>query len=195
MKVVTLMTTYNRRGNTKKLVDRLTNGIKDAEGSNEVLYLSDYNVGFCTGCRTCEFGGGCVLDDDYNELLDKIREADYFIFSAPIYYGDLAAQSKVFIDRLGSIGNDESLEMKEKKTMIILTHYSSTINDFVIENTHRGIVTANFKVNKILDVGELLMRGVDKYTEDELEEFEDIGYELEEYEIIPHKLDLDNYTL
>ncbi|WP_069592579.1 flavodoxin family protein [Methanosphaera sp. WGK6] len=195
MKVVTLMTTYNRNGNTRKIVDRLTTGIKDAEGSNEILYMGDYNIGFCTGCGTCKSGGGCVLDDDYNKLLDKIRQADYFIFSAPIYYGDLAAQSKVFIDRLGSIGNDENLEMKEKKTMIILTHLSSTINDFVIENTHRGIVTANFKVNKILDIGDLLLRTVDKYTEDELEGFEDIGYELEDYEVIPHKLDLENNTL
>ena len=192
MKAVTLITSCRRNGNSKKIVDRLTIGIEDAGGSNEVLFLDDYNIHCCTGCGNCKQGDGCLLNDDLNELLDKIRASDYFIFSAPIYFGDLAGQSKIFLDRMGSAGSDPELEMKEKKTAIVLTHFSDTINDFVIENTHRGIVTANFKVNKIIDVGGLLGK---QFTEDELEGYEDIGYELEDYEIIPHKLDLINNTV
>lgn len=192
MKVVTLITSSNRFGNTKKIVDRLTIGIQDNDGTNDVLFLDDYDIKYCTGCMACQKGGGCILDDDYNKLISKIREADYFIFTAPIFYNDIAGHSKMFLDRFGSLSYDPDLEMKEKKTMLILTHVSEKINPFVIENTHRCIVTANFKVNKILDIGGLLDK---KFEEWELEDFEDIGYELEEYEVIPHKLDLDSATL
>ena len=81
----------------------------------------------------------------------------------------------------------------DSKCCLILTHFSKNINSFVIENTHRCLASANFKVNKILDVGNLMdHRVLDQF---ELEEYEDIGFELEEYEVIPHKLDLESATL
>jgi multimeric flavodoxin WrbA len=192
MKVVTFITSSNRNGNEKTIVDRLTVGIQDNEGSNEILFMDDFNIEYCTGCRSCMDGGGCVLNDDFNMIMDKIREADYFIFAAPIFFNDIAGHAKMFLDRFGSLGSDPELEMKEKKSLLLITHFSDDIHPFVIENIHRGIVSANFKVNKILDIGGLLTK---KFDEFELEEFEDIGYELEEYEIIPHKLDLDSATV
>ena len=44
MKVITLITSSNKHGNSKKIVDRLTIGIEDAGGSNEVLFMDDYNI-------------------------------------------------------------------------------------------------------------------------------------------------------
>lgn len=193
MKVLTLITTSNRHGYTKQIVDRLTIGIKDAGGSNEVLFMDDYDIRYCTGCRSCMKGGGCILPDDFNKIIDKIREVDYFIFTAPIFYNDIAGHSKMFLDRIGSCNNDPDLVIPETKALLMITHMSTNINPFVIENTHRCLATGNFKVNKILDIGNLMVDG--KLEEYELEDYEDIGYELEEYEEIPYKLDLDSATL
>jgi multimeric flavodoxin WrbA len=193
MKVVTLITSSHRNGFTKQIVDRLTIGIKDNGGSNEIIFMDDYNIKYCTGCRACEKGGGCVLDDDYNIIINKIREADYFIFTAPIFYNDIAGHSKMFLDRLGSCNYDPDLTIPETKALLMITHMSKNINKFVVENTHRCLATGNFKVNKILDIGELIIDS--KIDEWVLEDYEDIGYELEEYEIIPHKLDLESATL
>lgn len=192
MKAVTLITSCNRNGNEKKLVDRLTIGIEDADGSNEVLFLDDYDIHYCTGCGACANGKGCIIDDDLNEIIEKVRQADYFIFAAPIFFGDLAGQSKVFLDRFASVGKNPEQEMQGKKCALMITHFTDSINEFVINNTHLELVAANLKVNKIMDVGDLLTK---KFTEDELEDYEDIGYELEDYDIIPHKLDLDNLTV
>lgn len=193
MKAVTFITSSNRRGFTKQIVDRLTIGIKDAEGSNEVLFMNDYDIKYCLGCRKCEEGSGCILDDDFEDIIGKIKDADYFIFTAPVFWNDIAGHSKVFLDRLNALGYSPELMMDDKKTCMIITHYSKNINPFVIENTHRCLASANFKVNKILDIGNLMDNRV--LEEFELEDYEDIGYELEEYEIIPHKLDLDSATL
>ncbi len=193
MKVLTLITSSHRNGFTKQIVDRLTIGIKDNGGSNEVLFMDDYDIKYCTGCRACEKGGGCVLDDDYNHIMDKIRASDYFIFTAPVFYNDIAGHSKMFLDRLGSCNYDPELTIPETKALLMITHMSKNINDFVIENTHRCLATGNFQVNKILDIGDLILNS--KLDEWVLEDYEDIGYELDEYEVIPHKLDLNSATL
>ena len=193
MKAVTLIASSHRSGFTKQIVDHLTIGIKDNDGTNEILFMDDYEIKYCTGCRACEKGGGCVLDDDYNMIMDKIRQADYFIFTAPVFYNDIAGHSKMFLDRLGSCNYDVELTIPSIKTLLMITHMSKEINPFVIENTHRCLATGNFKVNKILDIGGLMIDS--KIDEFVLEDYEDIGYELEEYEVIPHKLDLDSATL
>lgn len=193
MKCITLITSSNRNGFTKQIVDRLTIGIEDNGGSNEVLFMNDFDIKYCLGCRKCEEGNGCILDDDFNEIIEKIRGADYFIFTAPIFWNDIAGHSKVFLDRLSSLGYNPDLMIDEIKCLLMITHVSKNINKFVIENTHRCLASGNFKVNKILDIGNLMdNRKLDEY---ELEDYEDIGYELEEYEIIPHKLDLESATL
>ena len=133
MKVLTLITSPRKHGYTKQIVDRLTIGIKDNDGTNEVLFMDDFNIQHCTACRACEKGGGCVLDDDYNLIMDKIREADYFIFTAPIYYNDIAGYSKMFLDRLGSCNYDPELTIPETKALLMITHMSTNINPFVIE--------------------------------------------------------------
>ena len=157
-----------------------------------MLFMDDYKIDYCTGCRACENGKGCILGDDFNEIIQKIREADYFIFTAPIFWNDIAGHSKMFLDRLNSIGYNPDLTMDGKLCCMIITHYSKNINSFVIENTHRCLASGSFAVNKILDIGNLMDR---KFEEYELEDYEDIGYELEEYEVIPHKLDLESATL
>ena len=156
MKVLTLITSSNRNGFTKQIVDRLSIGIQDNDGTNEVLFMNDYDIKYCTGCRACEKGEGCILEDDFEEIIDKIRQSDYFIFTAPIFWNDLAGHSKMFLDRLNSIGYNPDLGMNEKLSCLILTHYSKNINSFVIENTHRCLVSGTFKVNKILDIGNLM---------------------------------------
>ncbi len=192
LKAVTLITSSHRNGHAKMIVDRLTIGIEDNGGSNEVLFMDDFDIDYCKGCRKCTNGKGCVLNDDFNKIMDKVREADYFIFAAPVFYNDIAGHAIMFLNRFGSIGESPELEMKEKKAALLVTHHSEKINPFIIENLHRQIVTANFKVNKILDIGDLLKK---RFTEDELEDYEDIGYELEDYDIIKHKLDLESATI
>lgn len=193
MKAVTLITSSHRNGFTKQIVDRLSIGIKDNDGSNEILFMDDFDIKYCTGCRACQKEGTCILEDDFNAIIDKIKDADYFIFTAPIFWNDLAGHSKLFLDRLNSLGFDQEWIKHDIKCLLIITHYSKNINSFVVENTHRCLASGNFKVNKILDIGDLMENRI--LEEFELEDYEDIGYELEEYEVIPHKLDLESATL
>jgi len=44
--------------------------------------------------------GGCVINDDMQELYKAIESADAMVLGSPVYMGQMSAQAKTFIDRL-----------------------------------------------------------------------------------------------
>ena len=46
----------------------------------------DYEVAGCLGCDSCQEdarGFGCLQNDDFEEILDQIRESDLVVYAAP----------------------------------------------------------------------------------------------------------------
>ena len=41
----------------------------------------------------------CALEDDLTLVLDAVREADAVVLASPVYYWDVSAQVKAFLDR------------------------------------------------------------------------------------------------
>jgi len=72
----------------------------ESEGAHiEYIHLSDYNIAPCIECNACYTTGTCVIQDDFQQLLKKILDADRFIFAAPIFFMTICAQAKMLIDR------------------------------------------------------------------------------------------------
>jgi multimeric flavodoxin WrbA len=69
----------------------------------EILYLSDYDIGVCRGCKTCFARGEehCPLADDRDAIIEKMEASDGVVFAAPNYSFQVAATMKIFLDRLG----------------------------------------------------------------------------------------------
>jgi multimeric flavodoxin WrbA len=40
-----------------------------------------------------------VIEDDFQNLREKINQADALVFSTPVYFGDLSESAKRFLDR------------------------------------------------------------------------------------------------
>ncbi len=54
----------------------------------------------CTGCGACRTYGKCVYDNDIvNELVEKAKEADGFIFGSPVYYASASGALRNLMDR------------------------------------------------------------------------------------------------
>ncbi|MBN1950283.1 MAG: flavodoxin family protein [Bacteroidales bacterium] len=71
----------------------------------EIVHLSDYPIGICTGCKQCLDKGEerCRLKDSRDELLEKIEQSDGVIFASPNYAFHVSGRMKLFIDRLAYI--------------------------------------------------------------------------------------------
>ena len=86
-----------KKGNTATLLRE----VLDATGmENELVFLSDLTIGFCTGCLSCVKNKGvCIKDDDMKGLLEKMIEAQAIVLGSPNYYYDVSGLMKNMIDR------------------------------------------------------------------------------------------------
>ena len=102
MKVLGVVGSPRKGGNTDILVDKVLEGVKDigAETIDKIL-LPDYNVEPCTSCYTCltKDETECVLDDDMGKIYEKMLQADCLVLGTPLYWYSCTAQFKAFMDR------------------------------------------------------------------------------------------------
>jgi multimeric flavodoxin WrbA len=71
----------------------------------EIIFLSDYNLGLCRGCKACFLRGEerCPLKDNRDILIDKMMASDGVVFASPNYSFQVSAIMKTFLDRLGFV--------------------------------------------------------------------------------------------
>jgi multimeric flavodoxin WrbA len=101
MKILALIGSPRRRGNTDLLVDAALGKAVKHGHKGEKLHLYDYEIKPCVDCRSCKHGEKvCVLRDDMPEVYRRIDAADTIIIATPIYWYDPTAQMKLLIDRL-----------------------------------------------------------------------------------------------
>lgn len=100
MKVVGVVGSPRRGGNTEILVETVLAGAAGAGAKTEVYRLNELNIRGCQGCFYCQEHGRCRQSDDMALLYEALRTADGLVIGSPIYMGYLTAQTKLFLDRL-----------------------------------------------------------------------------------------------
>jgi multimeric flavodoxin WrbA len=93
----------------------------------EHVQLYSSRLSLCNDCRSCEIRGDgrCILeDDDLNEIVNMMREADGVILASPCYYGAYSAQMKIFLERAGLIleKGDKGLKRKVGGAIVVNAH-------------------------------------------------------------------------
>jgi len=86
-------------GNTNYLVDQALGEAAKLGVQTEKLVLSQYEVNPCLGHDDCASFDSCRQKDDTGWILDRFCEADGVILATPVYYYNVSAQMKAFIDR------------------------------------------------------------------------------------------------
>jgi multimeric flavodoxin WrbA len=86
-------------GNTAQMLAMLGENLSREGLELEEIFLSQHQIGFCTGCATCLETGACWVRDDYNSVVRSVLEADAVILASPVYFFNVTAQMKTFLDR------------------------------------------------------------------------------------------------
>ena len=66
----------------------------------EIFHVGSRPIAGCLGCKACIKLGKCVQNDVVNEVLEKIEEADGFVFGTPVHYAAASGAITSFLDRL-----------------------------------------------------------------------------------------------
>ncbi len=103
MKVVTILGSPRKNGNTAKVLGWIEEQL--AAGGHDVdrVNLCDHHVEDCNACRACqteEDFSGCILEeDDGNSIMNRMVAADSIVFATPLYCWSFPAPLKALFDR------------------------------------------------------------------------------------------------
>ena len=97
--VLVISSTLRKNGNSEILALEFLKGAKDNGKNVEFVSLQDKEIKFCKGCLACHKLGECVIKDDSNDIVKKMKNADVIAFATPIYYYELSGQLKTLLDR------------------------------------------------------------------------------------------------
>lgn len=97
MKIISIASSYRKKGNTGNLIQLIEEQIKlianqqDVQLEFETIFLGHSDIQSCRGCRICFDKGEemCPLKDELLTIRDKIREADGIILASPVYVEDV----------------------------------------------------------------------------------------------------------
>jgi multimeric flavodoxin WrbA len=100
MKILGLVGSYRRNGNSDILAKEALMGAEEAGAEVELLRLTDYEIRACQGFGLCLFREeGCHIEDGVKEIWAKIGEADGVLLSVPCYFLESTAILKQLLDR------------------------------------------------------------------------------------------------
>jgi multimeric flavodoxin WrbA len=99
LKLLAIVGSPRSKGNTNYLVDLALEEAANKGAQTEKIILSQFNVNPCNGHDNCASFDSCLQRDDTNWILDNFRNAEGVILATPVYYYNVSAQLKAFIDR------------------------------------------------------------------------------------------------
>jgi multimeric flavodoxin WrbA len=127
MKITSVLGSPRTKGNSATLAREFC----DAAGQNKAevreFVLNKLNFKGCQGCMACKAEKEkCVVQDDLTEVLEAVRETDILVLASPVYYADVTAQMKAFVDRTFSFlkpdfeTNPDPSRLEKGKTLVFI---------------------------------------------------------------------------
>jgi len=117
-----------KNGNTAVLANQIKLGAKGAGAEIETVFLHDLDIRPCDACDFCqENGGGCVISDDMQTIYPKLRSSDAIVIASPVYWFNLTAQTKLFIDRWYALDSTDVFELKGKRLSLLMVYGDSDL--------------------------------------------------------------------
>ena len=113
-----------RNGNSTLLAMKAVEGVGAAGGEADIVPIGNLRISPCTACDACRTtpGTGCVKLDDMQPIYQKIKDADGIIFATPIYWFNMSAQMKAFIDRTYAMTANGRYAFTGKNMGVILSY-------------------------------------------------------------------------
>ena len=123
-KIMIVLGSPRKKGNSAKLAELVAKGAKEGGAKVETFYLNGMNIKPCQACMKCqkENAKGCAIRDDMQSLYPKLKEADGVVIASPVYWFNLSAQTKTFIDRCFAVGVEERNIFKGKPMALLMSY-------------------------------------------------------------------------
>jgi multimeric flavodoxin WrbA len=103
MNVLIIHSSPNTDGLTAACARAAAEGVRAAGHGAEEVCLNDLQIGLCLACAdgwgTCRDEKRCCQEDDLDDLLVRLTEADACVLVTPVYFGEPSESMKAMLDR------------------------------------------------------------------------------------------------
>lgn len=117
MRILALIGSSRKQGNTESLTDIVLNGIPHTK-----IQLIDQNIQPIVDMRHHP-DGFSPIDDDHNAIINHVLESDVLVFATPIYWYGMSGTMKNWIDRWSHTLRDKQFPFKssmQQKTAYVI---------------------------------------------------------------------------
>jgi multimeric flavodoxin WrbA len=112
MKILAIQGSPRPEGHTQAVLDIILESAAEAGASTEVIQLAEYqDLSGCIECFACQQtpdAPGCVVEDDMQDVLSKVIQADVVILATPVFCWSPSWYLKMAIDRFYCLFKFES---------------------------------------------------------------------------------------
>ena len=103
IKIVAVYGSPRRKGNTSLLLKKAVQGATEAGAEVEEVVLRDLKFSPCLEIYGCKETGRCVIQDDFQPVLDKLQASKGIMVASPIFFYAVSAHTKMLIERCQSL--------------------------------------------------------------------------------------------
>jgi multimeric flavodoxin WrbA len=127
MKIVALFGSPRANGNTATLAKTFNKTAEELGAVVQTFLLNKLDAKGCQACDACKTEADhCVIKDDLADVLESVKNADVLVAATPIYFADISAQFKIFVDRCYSYLEPfeimpEASRLKAGKKFVLIT--------------------------------------------------------------------------
>ena len=100
-KILVVHSSPRKKGNSNTLAKGIIKGAESAGADVESIYLHGMDISPCNACYACQKkdSKGCAIDDEMQTIYPKLVECDTWVIASPVYWFNMSAQTKLFMDR------------------------------------------------------------------------------------------------
>jgi multimeric flavodoxin WrbA len=100
-KILVVFSSPRKKGNSNTLARQIIKGAESAGAMVESVYLHGMDISPCNACYACQKkdSKGCAIDDEMQTIYPKLVECDTWVIASPVYWFNMSAQTKLFMDR------------------------------------------------------------------------------------------------
>ena len=133
MKVVAFNGSPRPEGNTYHALNTVGEELKKQGIDFEIVHVGNKSIRGCIACMGCwkNQNERCVINDEVNDWIQKMKEADGIILGSPVYYSGIAGTMKSFLDRAFLVaGANQSMLRHKVGATVVAVRRSGGVNTF-----------------------------------------------------------------
>ena len=123
-KVLVLLGSPRKNGNSAALADMIARGAESGGARVERVFLHGMKIAPCQSCYACRKpdSKGCAIDDDMQGIFQKLIEHDSWVIASPVFWFNMSAQTKLFMDRCFALPAYKKAAFSGKRIAIAMSY-------------------------------------------------------------------------